>query len=345
MVNIRDVAKLAGVAPITVSRVINNSGSVNPATRDRVQKAIEELHYVPNTLAKSLRSKRSHTLALILSDITNPFWPTVARGVEDAAAEKGFQTILCNTDEDPDKEATYLNLLLQRRVDGIIIAPTTNDKSRLSLLQRQQVPCVLIDRRVDGFKADVVYGNSREGARLLVQHLIDLGHQRIALVNGPSSISSAQDREEGYRTALREHSITVDETLIRRGDFKQGTGYELTQHIVRLAPRPTAIFAANNFIAIGAIRALHEAGLRIPEDMALVCMDDIPHVSAIDPFLTVAAQPAYEMGATAARLLIERLTAQRNLRPREVVLPITLIIRRSCGKPLRATVEVQSHTH
>ncbi len=335
MVNIRDVARRAGVAPITVSRVINNSSNVHPATRARVQKAIAELHYVPNTLAKSLRSRQSHTIALILSDITNPFWPTVARGVEDAAAERGFHTILCNTDENPDKEATYLNLLLQRRVDGIIIAPTTNDKDRLALLKRQQVLCVLIDRRVDGFKADVVYGDSREGARLLVEHLLGLGHERIALINGPSSISSAQDREEGYRTALRQRHVRIDENLILRGDFKQDSGYQLTRKIMTRRPRPTAIFAANNFIAIGALQALREVGLRVPEDMALVCMDDIPHVSEIDPFLTVAVQPAYEMGATAARLLIERLTARRNLRPREVVLPPTLIIRRSCGQELR----------
>ncbi len=337
MVNIRDVAKAAGVAPITVSRVINNSDNVNAVTRDRVQKAIEELHYVPNTLAKSLRSKQSHTLALILSDITNPFWTTVARGVEDAAAERGFHTILCNTDEDPAKEATYLNLLLQRRVDGVIIAPTTNDKTRLASLAHQQVPCVLIDRRVVEFKADVVYGDSREGARLLVEHLLNLGHERIALINGPNSISSAEDREAGYRAALRQHRISVDETLILRGDFKQDSGCQLTRQIVHLSPRPTAVFAANNFMALGALQALRETGLRIPEDMALVCMDDIPHASAIDPFLTVAVQPAYEMGATAARLLIERLTAQRQLRSREVILPLTLIIRRSCGQYLRTT--------
>ena len=332
MVNIRDVAKAAGVAPITVSRVINNSGTVNAVTRDRVQKAIEELHYVPNTLAKSLRSKQSHTLALILSDITNPFWPTVARGVEDAAAERGFHTILCNTDENPEKEATYLTLLLQRRVDGIIIAPTTNDKERLTMLQRQQVPCVLIDRRVEGFETDVVYGDSREGARLLVEHLLKLGHVRIALINGPDTISSAQDREAGYRQALEEHHLPIDEGLIWRGDFKQATGYRFAAEIVRCQPRPTAIFAANNFIAIGALQALREAGLSIPAEMALVCMDDIPHVSAIDPFLTVATQPAYDMGATAARLLIERLTASHTLQPREVILPLTLIIRRSCGQ-------------
>lgn len=332
MVNVKDVAKLAGVAPITVSRVSNNSGSVNPATRERVQKAIDELHYVPNTLAQSLRSKQTHTIALLLSDITNPFWTTIARGVEDAAAEKGFHTILCNTDENPEKEATYLNLLLQRRVDGIVIAPTTNDKLRLTVLKRHQLPCVLIDRRVDGFKSDVVCGDSRGGAELLTEHLIRLGHRQIALVSGPSSISSAEERAEGYRAALRKHRIPVEESLIFHGEFKQDSGYQLVKRLVECDPRPTAIFAANNLIAVGALQALREMGLRVPEDIALVCFDDIPYASAIEPFLTVIAQPAYEMGRTAACLLLERLAATRNIKTREVVLASELVVRQSCGQ-------------
>jgi len=331
VVTIRDVARQAGVAPITVSRVINQAAGVNAATRARVQQVIDEMNYVPNTLAKSLRSRQSRLLALMLSDITNPFWTTVARGVEDAASEQGFHVILCNTDEDPAKEATYLNLLLQRRVDGIIIAPTTNDLQRLAALKRQQTACVLIDRRVAGFKADVVYGDSGEGARRLVAHLIELGHRAIALINGPATISPAGDREAGYRAALTAGGLPVDDTLILSGDFKQTSGYQLARQLLAREPRPTAIFAANNFIAVGVLQALSEAGLRVPDDLSLVCIDDVPHASAIDPFLTVAAQPAYEMGATAARLLMERLAAQRNLRPRTVVLPPELIIRRSSG--------------
>ncbi len=338
MVNIKDVAKLAGVAPITVSRVINHSGSVNPATRERVQRAINELHYVPNTLAQSLRSKQTHTIALLLSDITNPFWTTIARGVEDAAAEKGFHTILCNTDEDPEKEATYLNLLLQRRVDGIVIAPTTNDKLRLTALKRHQLPCVLIDRRVDGFKSDVVCGDNRGGAELLTEHLIRLGHRQIALVSGPHSISSAEERAEGYRAALRKHRIPIEESLIFRGEFKQDSGYQLVKRLLERDPRPTAIFAANNLIAVGALQALREIGLRVPEDIALVCFDDIPYASAIEPFLTVVAQPAYEMGRTAAGLLMERLAATRNIRTREVVLAPELVVRQSCGQMHHTTV-------
>ena len=333
MVNIRDVARQAGVAPITVSRVINQPESVTPATRERVLRVIADLNYVPNTLAKSLRSRQSHTLALMLSDITNPFWTTVARGVEDAASKHGYHVILCNTDEDPVKEAASLTLLLQRRVDGIIIAPTTNEHQRLAALKRQQTACVLIDRRVDGFKADTVYGDSAEAARQLVDHLIGLGHRRIALINGPAAISSARDREAGYRAALKMRRVPVDESLILSGEFKQSSGHQLAQRLLARQPRPTAIFAANNFIAVGVLQVLHAAGLRLPDDMSLVCVDDVPYASVVDPFLTVAAQPAYDMGATAARLLIERLVAGRNLRPRTVVLPPELIIRRSSGPP------------
>jgi LacI family transcriptional regulator len=273
---------------------------------------------------------------LIVSDITNPFWTTVARGIEDTAAENDYRTILCNTDENPAKETNYLNLLVERRVDGVIIAPATCEKKRLVVLKQLQVPCVLIDRRVDGFKADQVYGDSRTGARLLIDHLIDLGHRRIALINGPNTISTAHDRADGYRASLEAHGIAVEEDLILQGEFKQESGYRLVKQALACDPRPTAIFAANNFIALGVLQALQEAGLRVPEDMALVCIDDVPYLSAIDPFLTVAAQPAYEMGAAAARLLVERLTIDRTGKVREVVLTPQLIIRRSCGQHVAA---------
>jgi LacI family transcriptional regulator len=300
-----------------------------------VQHAIDQLHYVPNTLARSLRSRQSHIVALIMSDITNPFWTTVARGVEDTAAENNYRTMLCNTDENPAKEANYLSLLVERRVDGVIVAPVTRDKKSLALLKQQQVPYVLIDRRVDGLKVDAVYGDSRGGARLLIDHLLAVGHRRIALINGSHTISSAQDRAEGYRASLAAHGVPVDEGLIFTGDFKQESGSRLAELVLACEPRPTAIFAANNFIALGVLQTLQAAQLRVPEDMALVCVDDLPFLSAIDPFLTVAAQPAYEMGAVAARLLVERLTTRQTGKAREVILPPQLIIRRSCGQGLR----------
>ena len=183
-----------------------------------------------------------------------------------------------------------------------------------------------------GFKSDVVCGDSRGGAELLTEHLIGLGHRQIALVSGPDSISSAAERAEGYRAALRKHHLPVEEDLIFQGEFKQESGYQIVKRLAECQPRPTAIFAANNLIAVGALQALREMGLRVPDNMALVCFDDIPYASAIEPFLTVAAQPAYEMGRTAAGLLMERLAATRNLRTREVVFAPELIVRQSSGQ-------------
>ncbi len=345
MVTIRDVAKLAGVAPITVSRVMNDSSEVSAATRERVKKAIEELHYLPNTLAKSLRSKQTHTIALVVSDITNPFWTTIARGVDDMATRNGFHVILGNTDESPEKEANYINILLQRRVDGIIIAPTTNDKKRLAVLKRQKVPCVLIDRQVDGFKSDVVHSNTCEGAHRLTQHLLNLGHRRIAIVTGPASVSTAEDRVRGYSQAMRECGVPDQEQTIERSNYKQDGGYASVRTLLNREPRPTAIIAANNFMAIGALQAIIQAGLRVPEDIALACFDDIPHLSTIYPFLTVVDQPAYEMGATSAQLLIDRLTAHKHRKVREVVLETELIIRKSCGQGLRRELEPAGDSH
>jgi len=337
MVNIRDVAKLAGVSPITVSRVINNFSAVNSATRERVNEAIEELGYVPNTLARSLRSKQTCLIALVLSDITNPFWTTIARGVEDKAGENGFHVILCNTDENPEKEANYINVLLQRRVDGIILAPTTNDKNRLRAIKRHALPCVLLDRRVNGFKCDSVVSDGREGARQMTQRLIRLGHRRIAIIAGPSNISTGQERVEGYRQALREHKLPVDEGLIAHGIYTPDSGYQFAKQMLKLEPKPTAIFAGNNFMAVGALQALREEGLRIPQDVALVGFDDIPQGSLISPALTVVSQPAYEMGVAAAESLLSRLSGKYRGKPRDIVFDVSIIIRESCGQVLERT--------
>ncbi len=335
MVTVRDVAKLAGVAPITVSRVVNNAPGVNPLTRTRVSKAIAELHYVPNAMAKSLRSSKTHTIALVLTDVTNPFWTTIARSVEDTAAQKDYHVILCNTDENPEKEANYINILLQRRVDGIIIAPTTDNGSVLLPLKRHNIPCVVIDREVHGFKADVVRSDGEQGARRLTEHLIQLGHRRIAMISGPAHISTAEERLTGYCQALQNHDIPVDKSLIKQGNYKEGSSFQFVRELLSVTPRPTAIFATNNFMGVGVLRALREAGLRVPEDMALVCFDDIPQASAIYPFLTVCAQDASKIGAVAAELLLKRITTQARRRKfREIVLDTELIIRKSCGQEL-----------
>lgn len=331
MPTIRDVAKRAGVAPITVSRVINNSGYVSTETRDRVEAAIAELGYVPNTLARSLRFKKTNTLALVLPDITNPFWTTVARGVEDAASDRGFNVILCNTDESETEQAKYLTVLLQKQIDGIVLAPARSTAEPVEFIQKQGVPVVVLDRRVPCTQVDMVRGDSVKGAHRLVRLLMTLGHRRIAMLAGPQDVSTAVDRVAGYRQALAETGLDVGGDLVYYGEYTQASGYEMTQQALTGAPRPTALFAANNFIAIGSLRALRDAGLQVPEDMALVCFDDLPTAFVIDPFLTVAAQPAYEMGHQATELLLARLSGLAPAEYQEIVLPTETIVRKSAG--------------
>jgi LacI family transcriptional regulator len=339
MPTIYDVAERAGVAPVTVSRVINGSDYVRDETRVRVQQAIADLGYTPNRLARGLRSKRTQTLGLVVTDITNPFWTTVARGVEDAASEHGFSVILCNTDESEAKQEQYVNLLLEKQIDGFLLVPATDEVSAIALVQERGVPVVVLDRHVS-LPVDVVRCDSEGGAYDLVTHLLELGHRRIALLGGSPAVSTAQDRVDGYRRALSEAGVPIDETLVLHRDYTQESGYAMTESILRLPDRPTALFAVNNFIAIGAVRALREAGLRIPEDMALVGFDDLPLALVVEPFLTVAAQPAYEMGARATEHLLTRIDGDDVAAPIEVILPTELIVRRSSGVGITTAVEV-----
>ncbi len=334
MATITDVAKRAGVSPVTVSRVLNGVPTVNPATRDRVEQAIKALGYVPNVAARSLRSKRTRSLALVLPDITNTFWTTVARGVEDAAQSHGYAVFLCNTDENLAKQRRYLDLVVSQQVDGVILAPCDADAGNLAVLRDREIATVVIDRRIEGWDVDTVCGDSLGGARTLVQHLISLGHRQIAMISGPASTSTAEDRLAGYHAALADAGIAADPRLVLRGEFRVASGEQLTYRLLDAGAQPTAIFAANNAIALGVIDALEKRGLRIPQDVALVCFDDFPQAARLFPFLTVVVQPAYEMGVNAAQLLLRRLETAASPAPRHVVLPARLIIRYSCGSRL-----------
>ena len=331
---IADVAKRAGVSTVTVSRVINGAKNVSLPTREKVERAINELHYVPSVAARSLRSKRTQALALLVPDITNPFWTTVARGVEDAAQSGGYSVLLCNTDENIVKQENYINVIISQRVDGVIIAPYHSNASELKKLRDREIPTVAIDRRLDGWDIDTVTGDSVAGSHALVRHLINLGYRRIAIISGPRETSSAEDRVHGYCLALEEASIPVEPELIRRGEFKCSSGEALTLALLEEDLHPTAIFATNNSIAMGVIQTVNQLGLHIPQDLALVSFDDIPYLSDVFPFLTVAVQPAYEMGFQAAQLLLSRLAGGNTSPARHLVLPIQLIIRRSCGSKL-----------
>ncbi len=332
MTTIADVARRAGVSPVTVSRVINGASNVRASTRQAVEQAIDDLHYVPSVVARSLRSKRTYALALVVPDITNPFWTTVARGVEDAAQSGSYSVLLCNTDESPAKQQRYLDMIVSQRVDGVIIAPYDSDAKNLTRLQERDIPTVVVDRRIQGWDVDSVYGDSTSGAFALANHLIGLGHSRIAMITGPYGTSTAEDRLEGYCMAIKAAGLPLDPTLVKRGEYRAESGLHLMQELLETPNPPTAVLTANNLIAMGAFESLRLNKLSVPQDIALVTFDDLPEISRFFPFFTVISQPAYEMGKEAAQLLLSRLDSGNLLEPRCVILPTQLVARISCGR-------------
>ena len=334
MATIHDVAQRAGVSPITVSRVINHSGYASRETRERVEAAVVELGYVPNRLARSLRSKRTHTLALVITDITNPFFTTVARGVEDTASDAGYTVIFCNTDESESEEKKYLQVLLQQQVDGILLVPARSVADSIDLIRKQNTPVVVLDRRLPpDVEVDTVRCENELGAYQLIRLLIELGHRHIAILSGPLGVSTAEDRLAGYRRAMREAGYADEAQIVAYGTFNQASGLEMMRQLLDSQPRPTAVFAANNLIGIGALHAIQQAGLRVPDDIALVSFDDLPLTLLTSPFLTVAAQPAYEMGKRATQLLLARLARSMTEPSQEIILPTELMVRQSSGQP------------
>ena len=329
MPTIREVAKHAGVAPITVSRVLNKSGYVSQEVRDRVEQAVAELHYIPNTLGTSLRSSRTYILALIISDITNPFWTTVARGVEDAANKRGYYVVLCNTDESRTKQDQYVHVMLKKRIDGFLLIPADSSTDTIQAISDQRVPLVILDRHIPGHPVDTVRGDSEDGAYKLTRHLIEQGHDRIVSIAGLPQVATSIDRVAGYQRAMAEAGKPVDDSQIYWGRFSPGHGYDSMRTILKTRPRPTAVVTGNNFIAVGAMHALRGAGIPVPQGMAVVTFDDFPTDLTIDPFLTTATQPAYEMGYRATDLLLDRILEQNTGPAQEILLPVEVVVRQS----------------
>ena len=318
---------------MTVSRVVNGSGPVSPKLRTRVERALKETGYVPNTVARNLRTKRTDTIGLVMPDITNPFFTHVVRGMEVAARDAGLYLLLTNTDQRPDEEQRLVSMLLQRQVDGMLAVPAGSCAETVRLCQEAGVPLVIVDRRPETSGVDVVRADAEGGAYGLGQLLADLGHRHMAVLTGPEYVPTAVDRAAGFSKALEEAGLPPP--VVIHGDFSLEAGHEMTQRLMASEPRPTAIFAANNFLAIGTQHALEELGLRIPEDVALVGLDDLPAEMVTFPFLTVAAQPAEEIGRRAVELLLRRIKEPAG-DPEEILLPTELTIRRSSGDPLSA---------
>ncbi len=337
MPNLLDVARHAGVSPMTVSRVVNGSGPVSPALRARVEQAIVDTGYMPNTLARNLRARRTDTIALLLPDMTNPFFTTLAQGVETAAREAGISLLLANSDEREDEERRLVPMLLQRQVDGLLVVPAGTGEETIRACRERNVPLVVVDRRPQAEGADVVRADSEGGALELGRLLVGLGHRRMAVLSGPETVPTAVDRVSGFTRALVDEA-GLQAPSVLYGAFSIESGRAMTLSAMALVPRPTALFAANNFIAIGVQHALAELGLVVPDDVAVVGFDDLPQAMVTFPFLTVVAQPAVEMGQRAVAVLLERL-ANPDRPSQDVMLPTELVIRRSSGGPVAGVAE------
>jgi LacI family transcriptional regulator len=332
MATIYDIAKKAGVSITTVSRVINNHPYVQEETRQRVKQVLEETNFIPNSNASSLVRKTTNTLAVMIPDITNNFFTTLLRGIEDKANENGFAVIFGNTDENSSKEYSYLQTFMERRVDGLLIDVVLEGNKNLKSIITREIPVVLIDRQVNDLPIDYVGSNNSKGAEDLVYYLIELGHRQIALISGAPEISVYRQRLEGYKTAQQKAGLIVDPKMIFWGEKpNQETGYRLTKKLLQNPLRPTAIFAANNFLAIGAFRALHEAHLEVPKDMSIVCFDAADTDATLNPFFTSMVQPSHTMGEMAVELLMRRLKNKKSA-PTKVILEPQFFRRESTAK-------------
>jgi LacI family transcriptional regulator len=333
MATVHDVARRAGVSTSTVSHVVNGTRFVSDELRERVLAAMRELDYTPNAAARMLSLKRSRTIGLIVSDIRNPFFASVARGVEDVAQELGYTLVLCNSDENAEREAACLTALESRAVDGVLLASAGVADEHLSRLVRAGYPIVLVDRDLPELGTPAVLLDNEGAAYNAVRHLIAGGHRRIAMLSGRASISTTTERVAGYRRALREAGLAVDERLIVSGASTSEGGAAAATIVLDVDPPPSAIFSGNNLMSIGALQAIANRGLAVPDDIALVGFDDFPYPwsDAFRPHLTTVAQPTYELGRRAAEILVAHLRGSSSNHPERVVLEGKLVVRESSG--------------
>jgi len=325
-----DIARKAGVSIATVSRVMNNSGSVNDETRARILKVIKDLKYQPSRVAKRLRSKSvsSNLLGVLIPDIQNPFYVEVLRGIEDIAYTNNYAILMCNYSQDEKKEKFYLEILQSESIDGLIAAPANEHDVQLKNMVREGLPVVCVDRGLEDEDVDIVVVDNRQGAYKAVAHLIKLGHKRIAYISGLQTIPSSRYREQGYMDALTEYNLPVLPELVRHGDSKYEGGLELCDELLSLQEPPDAIFTGNNLITLGALESIHTHRLRIPEDIAIVGFDDMIWSNSLNPPLTAIRQPAYDIGKRACELLLQRISEPARACIK-MILKTELIIRKS----------------
>jgi len=327
----KDVAELAGVHPSTVSRVIHNDPRISSKTKEKVFLIIKKIGYKPNAVARGLKTKRTNTLGILIPDITNPFFAEIARGVEDAASKNGFNVVLCNTDDRLRKERTYLEILREKRVDGLILG-TAHIKDRSILeLEKEKFPYILISRNTESLDKNCIIIDDIAGGIMAAEYLIKLGHQRIAHITGPLRTRSALDRLKGYQIALAKFGINYQEELLKEGDFRIEGGYRAMKRLLKLKDPPSAIFAANDLLALGAMQVIQKEGYNIPEDFSIIGFNDIALSSFVYPPLTTIRQPMLEMGRLAVKILLKIINNQEEIQ-RRIILSPKLVIRKSCTR-------------
>lgn len=328
-ITIKDVSVAAGVSTATVSRVLAGLNEVSEAARQRVLETAKALNYQPNRNARNLRKRTTSKIGVIISDIQNPFFGSVVRGIEKNTIKGDYTLILGNSDEEPERERKLINMLLEEGVAGIILAPTCADAGSYKPLFLAGTPFVVIDRRLPQPDVDMVLVDGAAGARIAVDYLVELGHKKIGFVGGLKHLSVMHAREQGYLEALQKHNLPVRENYLCQGNNRQDGGYVAVGELLVQEDPPSAVLIANNLMTLGGLQAIHEHGYEIPEHISVVGFDDMDWAPSLRPPLTVVAQPAYEMGEKAAAILLERIQSP-GFAHQTVVLNTSLVIRASC---------------
>jgi LacI family transcriptional regulator len=332
MANVKQIAKKCGVSVATISRVINHPESVLPETRERIIAIMNELNYVPNEQARSLTLNRTNTIALLIPNILNPLYPQIAKGVEDISHQKGYNLLLCNTEQNVLKEQNYIDMLIKRKVDGLILTSSLLNKEYIEKIRLHKIPLVFIGQNIDNVSANMVFTDYELGAYQAITHFLEIGYKRIAFITAPINQLESIEKQKGYEKALKEYSIPIDNRYIIEGDNEVEGGYFAAKKLLLLNPVPEAIFACNDLMAIGAIDAIKNEGMKIPQDIAIIGFDDIKMASLVEPKLTTVSQPVYKMGLISARLLFDSIeNKEEEGYYQKIYLEPKLKIRKSCG--------------
>jgi LacI family transcriptional regulator len=338
MANMIEIARMANVSLGTVSHVLNGSARVREPLRKRVLEAVQAAGYQPSQLARGLRRDKTNMIGMIIPDITNPFFPAVVRGAEDVAFSNGYRLILCNTDNDHSKELVHLNELRTYLPAGLIVIPSnfSDLTAQAESYRRAGTGVVCVDRLPKNWSGDSVTANNEEGAYDATRYLIQMGHTKLAAIAGPLHLTNAQERLGGFKRAMREAKLHLAPEYVQETTFDKQGGHSKALILLRLIPRPTAIFASNDMIALGALLAIREAGLRCPEDVSLMGFDDLDLAETTNPSLSSVSQSGYQLGTTAARILLDRLEGDQGP-AKHVVLETSLKLRHSVAAPTEAS--------